>query len=85
MHWTGDEIVAASDSARAAAEAGALTMLLHLGLLNRGIWLPSRGEFAVSTPMGESEIDQVVGAVEAVLGQLKPYIEDETPHLLLAQ
>lgn len=83
MHWTRDEIVTAADSARAASEAGSLSMLLHLGLLNRGIWLPYRGELAVSTPMGEGEIDQAVEAVRDVLGQLRHYVEDEAPHLVL--
>jgi glutamate-1-semialdehyde aminotransferase len=59
-------------------------MLLHLGLLNQGIWLPCRGELALSTPMGDGEIDRVLEAVQAVLGLLVPYVEDEAPHLLLS-
>ena len=59
-------------------------MLLQLGLLNRGIWVPYRGELAVSTPMTEREIDQAVEAVGDVLRILKPYIEDVAPHVLLS-
>lgn len=84
IHWTDKEIVTASDSARAAKDAGQLLMLLQLGLLNHGIWVPYRGELAVSTPMTEREIDQAAKAVGDVLGVLKPYVEDAAPHLLLS-
>jgi glutamate-1-semialdehyde 2,1-aminomutase len=84
IHWTAGEIVTAVDSTRAARDAGQLLMLLHLGLLNQGIWLPYRGELALSTPMTEQEIDRAVEAVDAVLGVLRPYIEEVTPHLLLS-
>jgi glutamate-1-semialdehyde 2,1-aminomutase len=83
VHWTDQEIVTASDSARAAKEAGKLIMLLQLGLLNHGIWVPYRGELAVSTPMTGREIDQAVEAVGDVLRILKPYVEDTSPHVLL--
>jgi glutamate-1-semialdehyde 2,1-aminomutase len=84
VHWTGGEIVTAGDSARAAKEAGQLLMLLQLGLLNHGIWVPYRGELAVSTPMTEGEIDRALEAFHAVLGTLKPYVEDSAPHFLLS-
>ncbi|MBN1319060.1 MAG: aspartate aminotransferase family protein [Anaerolineales bacterium] len=84
IHWTANEIVNASDSARAAKEAGKLLMLLQLGLLNHGIWLPYRGELAVSTPMTEREIDQAAEALNDTLKLLKPYVEDNYPHLLLS-
>jgi glutamate-1-semialdehyde 2,1-aminomutase len=82
IHWTGGEIANAVDAARAAKDAGPLLMLLQLGLLNQGIWLPYRGELAVSTPMTEVEIDRAAEAVDAVLGLLRPYVEEVAPHLL---
>jgi glutamate-1-semialdehyde 2,1-aminomutase len=82
MHWTDREISTAADSARAAREAGQLLMLLQLGLLNHGIWVPYRGEWAVSTPMTEQEIDQAAETVADVLKLLRPYVEDIAPHLL---
>jgi glutamate-1-semialdehyde 2,1-aminomutase len=84
MHWTDREIATASDSARAAKEAGQLLMLLQLGLLNHGIWIPYRGEWAVSTPMTEHEVDQASESVHRVLELLEPYVEDVAPHLLLS-
>ncbi len=84
VHWSGEEILTAGDSARAAREAGELLMLLQLGLLNRGIWVPYRGELAVSTPMTENDIDHAVAAISDVLRQLRPYVEERAPHLLLS-
>jgi glutamate-1-semialdehyde aminotransferase len=84
IHWTDREIATASDSARAAKEAGQLIMLLQLGLLNRGIWVPYRGEWAVSTPMTEVEIDRAIEAVGDALDQLLPYLKEKAPHLLLS-
>jgi glutamate-1-semialdehyde 2,1-aminomutase len=82
IHWTDGEIANASDSARAAREAGQLLMLMQLGLLNRGIWVPYRGEWAVSTPMTEREIDQAIATVSDVLQQLRPYVEETAPQIL---
>lgn len=84
IHWTDSEIATASDSARAARDAGQLLMLMQLGLLNRGIWVPYRGEWAVSTPMTEIEIDRAVDAVGDALDQLLPYVKAEAGHLLLS-
>jgi glutamate-1-semialdehyde 2,1-aminomutase len=83
IHWTGDEIINASDAARAAKNAGQLLMLLQLGLLNHNIWLPYRGELAISTPMTGREIEQAVQAVNDTLVILKPYVEEQYPSMLL--
>jgi len=84
LHWTDREVVNARDSALAAKKAGQLLMLLHLGLLNHGVWVPYRGELAVSTPMTEQEIDEALEAVDAVLAGLRPWVEANAPHLLLS-
>ena len=83
IHWTGEKIENAGDSARAAASAGELLTLMHLGLLNHGIWIPHRGELAVSTPMDESDMDEAINALNEVLQVLKPIVEETTPQLLL--
>jgi glutamate-1-semialdehyde 2,1-aminomutase len=84
MHWTGDEVITAADAARAAKAAGKLVSLLQLGLLNRGIWVPYRGELSISTPMTEREITHVVAAVNDTLQQLRPYAEETAPHVILS-
>ncbi len=58
--------------------------LLHLGLLNRGVFSAKRGMLVVSTPMSRSDIDGCVAAFADALAELKPLIQDEAPHLLLS-
>jgi glutamate-1-semialdehyde 2,1-aminomutase len=48
----------------------ALQHQLFLGLLNSGIYCASRGMGCVSTPMGESEVDELVEAMARVLARL---------------
>jgi glutamate-1-semialdehyde 2,1-aminomutase len=83
IHWTGAEILTAADASKAARSAGDLLTLLHLGMLNQGIWIPHRGELALSTPMGVKEIDQALGALDKVLEILTPYVAEKAPSLLL--
>jgi glutamate-1-semialdehyde 2,1-aminomutase len=59
-----------------------LIRLLHLGLLNRGIFTAKRGMFVTSTPMNDADIDTAVEAVAGALGDLRPYIAEEAGHLL---
>ena len=70
------------DNATAAAADKELIRLLHLALLERGIFAAPRGMFAISTPMGESEVDEAVAAVDEALRRLLPAIEERAPALL---
>ncbi len=56
--------------------------LFHLGLMNQGIFIPNRGFFSVSTPMGDAEIGKAVDAAAEVLTELKPLIEEIAPQLV---
>lgn len=56
--------------------------LFHLSLMNKGIFIPNRGFFAVSTPMGEAEINQAVEATAETLNELKPLIAKIAPQLI---
>jgi len=56
--------------------------LFHLSLMNKGIFIPNRGFFSVSTPMGEAEINQVVDASAEALAELKPLMEEIAPQLI---
>lgn len=66
----------------AMAEAGPFVRLFHLGLLRRGVFTAGRLMMAVSTPMGEAEIDKAIQAIGETLAELKPVIEQEQPSLL---
>ena len=75
-------MVTLKDAARAGADSRALRDLLHLELLNRGIYTSNRGMFCISTPMGDEEINFVLAALEAGLRALKPTMRELAPRLL---
>jgi glutamate-1-semialdehyde 2,1-aminomutase len=49
-----------------------ITRDFFLGLVNHGVLLAPRAMGALSTPMGEEEIQRFVDAVDGVVGELKP-------------
>ena len=49
-----------------------LAALVHLELLNHGVFMASRGMFCVSTPMTQSTIDGVITAFREVATTLAP-------------
>ena len=59
-----------------------ILVLLHLALLERGIYRDERCMFNISTPMTENEIEIAVKAVEDSLTELKPHIEEIWPDLV---
>lgn len=56
--------------------------LLHLALMERGIFMAARGMFAISTPITEKEINLTTRAVEDALSELRPDIEQIWPELI---
>ena len=67
IHWTRAPLRDAR-----AAESGdpALKLLTYLGLCNRGIHLSARGMGALSTPMTETHVDHLAGALDETLCEL---------------
>ena len=58
--------------------------LVHLALLVKGINIPRRGgECSISTPMTETDIGVFLTAFEESLVEIKPFIEDSTPELIM--
>jgi glutamate-1-semialdehyde 2,1-aminomutase len=84
VHWTAQKVVSAVDVVRWKQIAAELPRLLHLELLNRGIFSANRGMFNISTPMNEEVINHALEAFRAALFTLKPYVADIAPHLLLS-
>jgi glutamate-1-semialdehyde 2,1-aminomutase len=82
LHWRDRKPVNATDSILALTKAGELPRLVHLELMNRGVYSAGRGMFALSTPMTPADIDKAVASFRETLTILKPYIADTTPHLL---
>ncbi|HEV2358368.1 MAG TPA: aspartate aminotransferase family protein [bacterium] len=65
-----------------AAVPAALQSLLHLHLLNRGIYSISRGSFSLCVPMTDAEIEACAAAVGDALREMRPDVERHAPHLL---
>lgn len=82
IHWQRANVLTSREAIAAKLAAKAVPRLVHLELMNRGIFSASRLQFAVSTPMTEREIDQAIQSFAEALQVVKPYIVDETPHLL---
>jgi glutamate-1-semialdehyde 2,1-aminomutase len=59
-----------------------LLHLFYLAMLERGIFSAARGMYVFSTPMTQKEIDTAIKAVDAVMVELKPTIEDLWPELI---
>ena len=85
VHWCGDPPQNARDARRALTAAGELSGLLHLELINRGIYSAKRGMFVISTPMSELEIDKTVAAFAGALDILKPYIAEKHPQRVVEE
>jgi glutamate-1-semialdehyde 2,1-aminomutase len=82
LHWRDQKPVNATDSIVGLTKAGELPRLVHLEMMNRGVYSAGRGMFALSTPMTHGDIDKAVASFKETLTILKPYIQDTTPHLL---
>jgi len=82
VHWCDCPINDARASGCALKAAAELPGLLHLELMNRGIYCAKRGMFVICTPMKDEEIDQTTAGFADVLAMLKPYIAARFPQLV---
>ena len=82
LHWRDQQPADATDSMVGLTKAGDLPGLVHLEMMNHGVYSAGRGMFALSTPMTPGDIDKAVVAFIETLTILKPYIADKLPHLL---
>ena len=83
IHWSNGKISNARDAVAAQEKAQELPGLLHLEMMNRGIFSAPRCQYAISTPMSEKEIDVAVDVMGQSLEVVKPYVQEKTPHLTL--
>jgi glutamate-1-semialdehyde 2,1-aminomutase len=70
VHFTDSEV---HDYRSARMNKGVLSAM-HLSLLNQGIFAAPRGDFYISTPMSEHEIDGAVQAFRALLDQMRSIV-----------
>ncbi|MCY3901017.1 MAG: aspartate aminotransferase family protein [Caldilineaceae bacterium] len=83
IHWSNGKIRDARDAVAAQEKAQELPGLLHLEMMNRGIFSAPRCQYAISTPMSEKEVDVAVDVMGQSLEVVKPYVQENTPHLTL--
>jgi len=81
--WSREKLTNARDAVAAQEKALDLPKLLHLEMMNRGIFSAPRCQYAISTPMSEKEIDVAVDVMSQSLEVVKPYVQKHTPHLAL--
>ena len=67
LHFTAGPVTDYRSAAVGNTEA---LRLLHLALLNRGIFAAPRGMFNISTPMTEADVDRALAAVRDALGEV---------------
>ena len=80
--FTDGEVTNARYSIDAMIEAGNVSQLLHLLMLQRGISSASRLMYCTSTAMTETEVGKAVTAMNESLAELRSYIERDRPQLL---
>jgi len=80
LHFTKEEVM---DWRSASSARLDIRSLLHLWLLDHGIFPAGRMMFNISTPMGEKEIDVLGTTVKDGLLELKPYIRKTVPELIV--
>ena len=83
VHWTTDPVINPADVVRWKQKAADLPRLMHLALLNQGIFSANRGMFNISTPMTTSHVDRAVSSFSDALSLLRPYAAQAAPHLLI--
>jgi len=79
IHFTGQQV---SDWRGAATGRIDIRSILHLLLMDRGIFIATRAAFNVSTAMGEQEIQKVCEALNESLLEMRPYVEKASPDLI---
>ena len=83
IHWSDEKIRDARDAVAAQERAQDLPGLLHLEMMNRGIFSAPRCQYAISTPMSENEVDVAIDVMGQSLEVVKTYVQEKTPHLTL--
>jgi glutamate-1-semialdehyde 2,1-aminomutase len=75
LHFTDTPVV---DYRTMAAADKRRTRDLFLGLINHGVLMAPRGMGALSTPMGEEDIQEFIDAVDTVVAEQRPLWESKT-------
>lgn len=80
LHFVNEKITKAEQVLKSEEQ---LHTLMHLSLLNKGIFTIPRGLFILSCAMTSQEIDHLVEKIDETLKELLPLIKEKYSHLLL--
>ena len=80
--YTDQEVSNALTFAMSYVGAMELQKWVHIELMNRGIYTAKRGEFIISTPMSEREVDTCIQEFKETFELMKQYIAETVPHLV---
>lgn len=83
VHWRNGAINDMDDVAVGFKAAGQLPYLLHLELMNRGVFSAARGEYNISTVTTSAEVERAIDTVYEVLRDLKPAVAEIAPQLVI--
>jgi glutamate-1-semialdehyde 2,1-aminomutase len=56
--------------------------LFHLSMMNKGVFIGSRGFYSITTPMSQAEVDKALETTAECLTELKPLIQEIAPQLI---
>jgi glutamate-1-semialdehyde 2,1-aminomutase len=84
IHLSDAPLRSARDTIAGNISAGELTSILHLAMLQRGVFSASRMMYCMSVPMTEDDVDFAIDAFSDVLRSLRPQIAKEWPQVILA-
>jgi len=79
LHFVNEPITTAEQVLKSEEQ---LHTLMHLSLLNKGVFTIPRGLFILSTVITPREIDDLVNKIDETLKELLPLIEEKYTHLL---
>ncbi len=79
IHFTPEPV---TDAAVSFSQDMTIKGLLHLAMLNRGMFTQKRVTYNISTPMTQTEINEAVAATADSLSELKPLIKEIAPQLI---
>ncbi len=82
IHWMNRRPGNARETVLGARAAGDLPALLHMEMLNQGIYSARRGMYVISTPMTENHIDETIRSFGRSLQKLRPVVLEAAPHLI---
>jgi glutamate-1-semialdehyde 2,1-aminomutase len=82
VHWRDGEISNMEDVAQGFRAAGEVPYLLHLEMMNRGVYSAARGEYNISTVHTADEVERAITAFNESLHVLKPHLAQAYPALL---